>query len=233
MKKLLSVSVASLALASVASYTPVSIGVTEITPAGRNTIVPAPYKSLSDGGNIAVKDLVKSENLPDGTMLYYYNGATFDAWVKGTGTWTGSDIAKKDGVTVSRGADSVKLAVGSALWVVLTGTPAENQKIYVYGAPSATATSTVASGATALVANPCQSPATPSFTNAAIGDTITFVSDSATAAYSYDGAKWGAWTQTKGNFPEFSEWTPSSLAVGQGFWYKSKGVTNVTINWQQ
>ena len=237
MKKLLSVSVASLAFASVAAYPPVSVGVTEITPTSVNTIVPAPYQSLADGEAIAVQDLVKAANLPDGTMLYYYNGSKFNAWIKGTesdaGKWIGSSITTKDGISVSPGSSTVKLAVGSALWVVLPKAPT-TEKIYIYGKPSEITSTTVAAGSTALIGNPRAVNATPVVSNAANGDTITIVSGDSPVVYTFNAklSKWGAWTQSSNSsFPVFAEWNNPAIASGSGFWYNSKGASQVTINW--
>lgn len=233
MKKLLSVSVASLAFASVAAYTPVSVGVTEITPTSVNTIVPAPYQSLADGEAIAVQDLVKAANLPDGTMLYYYNGSAFNAWIKGTGSdagkWIGSSITSKDGISVSPGSSTVKLAVGSALWVILPEAP-KTEKIYIYGKPSEVTSTIVAAGSTALVANPKQVSATPSIENPANGDVVGFP-DGATYTYNSTKAKWGSRVKNGTSLPTWQDFSFTALPFGSGFWYTSKGSANVTINW--
>lgn len=229
MKKLLSISAASFALASLAAYTPVYVGVTEITPTSQNTIVPAPYESLVDGGSIAVKDLVKAANLPPGTMLYYYNGSAFNAWEKNDGTWAGCDISTKDGVASTPGSDTVKLAVGSALWVVFTDAPTSGQKIYVYGAPSLTKTSTIPHGTTALVANVLTASVdiNSKIANAANGDAITIVGG---ATYTRKGGKWGTLVKGSG-LPTFTEQT-ISIPAGSGFWYSSGGSSDVVISWE-
>ena len=233
MKKLLSVSVASLAFASIAAYTPTSVGVTEITPTSVNTIVPAPYQSLADGESIAVQDLVKAANLPDGTMLYFYNGSAFNAWIRGTGEnvgkWIGSSITSKDGITVSPGSSTVKLTVGSALWVIISDEPT-TRKIYIYGKPSEVTTTTVTAGSTALVANPRQTSVIPTINNPANGDVIGFV-DGTTYTYNTTKGKWGSRVKSGTSLPTWQDFTFEALPFGSGFWYTSKGSTNVTINW--
>ena len=81
MKKLLSITVASLAFAAVADYAAPQIGVTTITATSKNTIIPVPFKALSDGtSGITVTDLVKTNGLPNNTWLLAYNGTNYSSW---------------------------------------------------------------------------------------------------------------------------------------------------------
>ena len=69
MKKLLSVSLATLAFAAVAEYQPLTVGVTTITPTTQDTIIPVPYTTIGSSTDVSVHDLVKAANLPNNTML--------------------------------------------------------------------------------------------------------------------------------------------------------------------
>ena len=94
MKKLLSVSIAALAFAAVADdpvYSPIQVGVTEIATSTTQTdyIIPVPYQTIgSTTSAVSVHDLVKAANLPEGTKLYHYNGASYQVWEALGGTWT-------------------------------------------------------------------------------------------------------------------------------------------------
>jgi hypothetical protein len=236
MKKLLSLSLAAAAIAAVADYQPIQVGVSEYTSAGLNTVIPAPYTSLAGSETIPVSELVKVANLPPGTMLYYYNGSTFDAWIKGTGDnagkWVGSDVASKDGITCSPGADTVVLGPGKALWLVLadSSTP---QKIYVYGKPVTTYSSTVTAGKTALIANPKSVGSTLSISGMANGDVISIIGSAGLSTYTYDSTKkqWGSKVKSGKSLPVWTEFTSFTFPAGTGIWYTSKGSSDVTITW--
>ena len=238
MKKILSVSIASIALAAVADYAPIEVGVSEYTSAGINTVIPAPYTSLSGSETIPVSELVKVANLPDGTMLFYYNGTGFDAWVKGTGAnagkWVGSDVTTKDGVSCSPGADQVVLGPGKALWLVLS-TSSTTQKIYVYGKPVTSYSSTITAGKTALIANPKSANATLAISGMANGDVISIIGSAGLSTYTYDSTKnqWGSKVKPNSGkgLPQWTEFTSFNFASGTGIWYTSKGSSAVTITW--
>lgn len=232
MKKLLSVSIATFALAAVAAYTPTTIGVTKITTTEKSTIVPVAFKSLATGNSIAVKDLVKAANLPSGTMLYVYNGSTYSAYQNGNGTWSGVAVVEKiDGVnTASAGDPTLTLNAGSAVWIVLATKPETSQDIYIYGAYATGITSTAAAGVSTLVANPLQSTATISIEGVAAGDSILVPKGDATDPDRYVCLKvesgvptWKKSRQTV-SLPEFS--------TGQGFWYVRPATSGAaTITW--
>ena len=233
MKKLLTVSLASVALAAMADYTPITVGVAEITATSQNTIIPAPYSSLTGGDSIAVKDLVKAANLPEGTMLYYYNGSSFDAWIRSEdkSSWTSTSIVSttKDGISVAPGADTVSLKPGGALWLVLPQADSYSQKVYVYGAPTATAGSTVVAG-TNLVANVGSSAKVPDITGASEGDILSPINTSAFGGYYVYDSKETSWYHiSAGKAPKVT--TLPSIDQYQGLWYISKGSSGATIAW--
>ena len=251
MKKLLSVSIATLALAAVADYS-ITVGITAITTTELNTVIPAPFTSLEGGNTIPVSQLVKAANLPDDTMLYYYNGTSFEAWKRGTGDWQTTDIAstKKDGITVSPGADTVVLGPGNAIWLVLPSAPAaEGQKIYVYGKPVSgyaedSTTTTVAAGKTTLIGNPrvknakdtSGTEADLTIEGANTGDTISIIDseEGSLTTYKYNGEEWGYYEEPEAGVSGLPVWTSAgNLRIGawQGVWYKSLGSSSVTLTW--
>lgn len=233
MKKLLAIAVASVALASVAAYTPTTVGVTAVTTTSKNTIVAVPYTAIATGSAIAVKDLVKAANLPNGTFLYVYNGSSYYAWQsdKDAGTWTGvTTVSTVDGVSVAQGTDSVTLATGSALWVVLPETPASSQTIYVYGNAALEATESAVAGGTTLVANPTSSKAAIGVTTAALNDEILIPNGSGDFdRYTYKSSKS---TGTSSWRKDGVVASLPSIDAGRGFWYvRAANAGSATITW--
>lgn len=232
MKKLLSVSIATLALAAVADYSPITVGVTAISTTSKNTIVAVPYSAIGTTDPIAPKDLVKAANLPEGTMLYVFNGTLYYAWRQaGNGAWevpdtVSTDTNKVSGVSVTTTAESVTLNKGSALWVVLPKADTYSATIYVYGEGSSPATTSTVSAGNSLVANPLQSPASFTVSGAMVGDIITIPNDSGDPTlYRYNGTTW----RTFGPGVSPADAT-LSIGAGHGFWYSAIG-SSVTINW--
>ena len=234
MKKLLSVSLATLAFAAVADYSPITVEVMNITPSVQNTIIPVPVTTIGSTNPVSVHDLVKAANLPDDTMLYYFDGTNYKAWKKdNTGAWTTPDITATIGsAAVSAGSTTIHVSVGAALWVSFPSevTPSE-QTIVVYGAPVASKTSTIAVG-TNLLANPTGEAvdgATLATKLANItpvkGDKITYLGGMSYSGYfTYTGTVWKkvvGKTITDGL---------DNLPANGGFWYISKGGAG-TINW--
>lgn len=224
MKKILSLSLASLAFAAVADIT---VGVTAISTTTKNTIVPVPYSKIGTTDPIAPKELVKAANLPEGTMLYVFNGTSYNAWENdGNGAWIVPDTVSTPvaGVTVTT-TDSVTLDKGSALWVVLPDADSYSRTIYVYGNGDSPATTSTVSAGNCLVANPLQTEASFTVEDATPGDIITIPNDSGDPIlYRYNGTKWRRFGP--GIAPVDATF---SIATGHGFWYSAKG--SVTINW--
>ena len=230
MKKLLSLSLASLAFAAVADYQPIQVGVTAIQTTSKNTIVAVPYSAIGTSTPIAPKDLVKAANLPEETMLYVFNGTSYYAWKNdGNGAWILPDLVSTTvaGVNVSTTSGSVTLNKGSALWVVLPEGVEYPKTIYVYGNGASPATTSTVSAGNCLVANPLQTTASFNVEGATLGDIITIPNDSnAPTLYRYNGTKW----RTFGPCIKPVDAT-FSIATGHGFWYSAQG--NVTINWTE
>ena len=243
MKKLLSVSIGALAFAVVADpdpvYSPITVGVTEIDTSTTQTdyIIPVPYQTIgSTTSAVSVHDLVKAANLPTGTKLYHYNGSSYQVWEVSEGTWTPPSVVTTPtiaGTSVSAGSTEVTIAVGSALWVVFGSNPDADQKIYVYGSPVATKTTTISeTGKTYLLSNPTDSTIADLATKLASvkgkGDKILPIGEAFSGYYLYNGSSWvkveGTTINTEASLP--------SLDAYAGFWYVNKTAgTGTTITW--
>lgn len=231
MKKLLTIAVASFAIAAVADYTAPQIGVTTITATAKNTIIPVPFKALSDGtSNITVTDLVKTNSLPDHTWLLSYNGTAYNSWEYSSGVWTPAIYAGETGISPTAGAANAPLACGSAIWIVLPTADSYNTSVTVYGAYATGVTSAVAAGGengvATLVANPLQGEANITVTPIA-GDQI--IIPNTETMYTYrtkkDGSD-GTWRFDGGAVPL------PSFGIGQGFWYvRAAGGIATEITW--
>lgn len=221
MKKLLSVAVATLAVAAVADYTPQQVGVTAVTTTLKSTVVSVPFTSLA-GGNISAKELVKTTNLAEGTCLYVFQGNTYTGWVLANNQWAPATTASTvDGVSVAIPAENQKLNAGDAIWLVRPSTDTGSKTFYIYGTPvaglsSKTIPATSDDAVYTLVANPLQSDATISIETVVAGDEIIIPGDGLPTRYIYktkrDGSD-GTW-RCNGQAASLPP-----IAVGQGFWY--------------
>ena len=235
MKKLLSVSLATLAFAAVAEYQPITVGVTTIAPTTQDTIIPVPYTTIGSSTDVSVHDLVKAANLPNNTMLYYFDGSNYKAWKKNSsGAWSTPDISATIGsAAVSAGSTEIHVAVGAALWVSFpSGTTLNEQSIVVYGSPAATTNSTVNLGQVNLLCNPSTSTVTgealaTKLSFAEKGDRIRLIAADFSGEYVKAESGWKRNTGTG-----YVNTTLPSIASYQGFWYIPKTRSGTAeINW--
>ena len=121
MKKLLSLSVASLALVAAAEYTASPlIGVTEITTTNKNTIVAVPFNSLAGAGNISVTDLVCTNGLENNTWIYVHTGSAYSAWKLTAEGWQAAISATPDQIIGASAAEANQTVnYGTSFWIVL------------------------------------------------------------------------------------------------------------------
>lgn len=229
MKKLLSLSLASLAFAAVAEYQPIQVGVTKITATGNETIIPVPYTTIGSSTEVSVHDLVKAANLKDGTKLYYYNGSSYQVWVKQGSAWTTPDVAATEaiaGTSVAKVSSDVSVAVGAALWVSMDFDHAEDAQkdIFVYGSPTA-ASWTIVAGKSNLLSNPTNSQisdlATKLTSASGKGDKILPIGTGTDFEGYWINAGNGTWSKVVGTSVEKNVALPS-LGAYQGLWYVSK-----------
>lgn len=224
MKKLLSLSLASLAFAAVADIT---VGVEKITATSNETIIPVPYTTIGSSTAVSVHDLVKAANLRDGTKLYYYNGSSYQVWVKEGSVWTTPDVSATPaiaGTSVVQGSSEVSVAVGAALWVSMdfANATTAQKDIFVYGSPAA-ASWTIVAGKSNLLSNPTNSEisnlATKLSSVSAKGDKILPLGTDF-AGY-WVKASDGTWSKVVGTSVEKEAALPS-LGAYKGLWYVSK-----------
>ena len=224
MKKLLSLSLASLAFAAVADVT---VGVAKITATSNETIIPVPYTTIGSSTAVSVHDLVKAANLLDGTKLYYYNGSSYQVWVKNGSAWTTPDVSATEaiaGTSVAKGSSEGSVAVGAALWVSMdfANATTAQKDIFVYGSPTA-ASWTIVAGKSNLLSNPTNSEisdlATKLSTVSAKGDKILPIGTDF-AGY-WVKASDGTWSKVVGTSVEKKAALPS-LGAYKGLWYVSK-----------
>ena len=242
MKKLLSLSLASLAFAAVADYQPIQVGVTKITAAGDETIIPVPYTTIGGTTDVSVHDLVKAANLMDGTFLYYYNGTSYQVWMKSGSEWTTPDVATTPaipGASVTQGSSEVSVAVGAALWIKMDYEKAsgDQRNIYVYGAP-ATPSWKIVAGKANLISNPTDSEITGA-TLANMLDTVSQKGDKifpiSTESHVYwaraKDNTWSAVSSEGSGITVTKEANLPDLEAYQGLWYVSKTGSG-TVNFQ-
>lgn len=234
MKKILSIAVASFALAAVAdTYSP-TIGVTQVPLTYKDSIIAVPFASLTNG-NISVTDLVCTNGLSQGDILYVFEDNTYTGWVL---TGTGWVKAQNETPTGAQGSSNGAVASGGAIWISLFNAPAANQTVSIYGkwvSPTATtlAPATASADKQNLVANPLQSAATATITGAAKGDTIIFPKDDTMERYVYNNSRSDQthFYWRKDNVAIEPQTIP--VGIGQGFWYvRAKGNTGeASIAW--
>ena len=226
MKKLLSLAVATLALAAMADYTGQTIGVTKVTTTNRNTIVAVPFASLTNGTvAISANDLVSTNGLPTATNLHVFKDDAYYTWVLDAAEgWVPAPDGSQDipGVIANS-----TIAKGGAIWVVLPSVPVPSQDIYIYGDFTTPCTSsTLVSAKDNLVANPLQTKATICVEPVA-GDVLTVTKDGIADKYEFKQNK--AKTSSGWRKDGASASLPQ-IEVGQGIWYKRAGA-DTTITW--
>ena len=235
MKKILSIAVVSLAVAAVAdtTFSP-QIGVTTLNLTRKNNIIPVQFTSLAGSGSVTAAALVCTNNIPLGSHLYIYQNNAYTAWTLEPSGWSPLDISSTeddDGVSnpgVPAG-DQV-LAVGSAIWLSLNGITSAT--VSFYGKVASSMSSTIEAGKCNLLANPTGASVNVlgKLSGMANGDQIRVVGDSPEVLFWSDtDEKWKK--QSAGTTIGFENVDNLSVPAHGGFWYYSKGSSNITINW--
>lgn len=238
MKKVLSIAVASLAVAAVAAFSP-DIGVTTLSLSAKNNVIPVQYTSLASDGEVTADALVCTNNIPLNSHLYIYAGTTYTAWTLTENGWEALDISStSDGITTGGSAAGQLLPTGSGIWLSLSSAPKQAVLVSVYGKVASGIKSTISAGTPAspvstLVCNPNGSLVSAetfasklsSLTVPPVkGDKIQLIKPTFDGYYIYNGSAWkkvSGTTITDGL---------DGLDAYQGFWYVSKGGTG-TITW--
>ena len=231
MKKILCGIICASAGAALAVQSEVTtIDVIKVESKLTNTVVAIPGLDLS-GGTLAISNLVKTTNLTVNDKLIAFNNGNYECWnLNASKKWESVSGYMQDrfgrniDVTASAAADKTMLT-GQGIWL-LRQSPvdgSDNAKpFYVYAKHDDSPATTVTAGTTALVGNPTTSNAVPSIANAAVNDIISIPNDGTRLNYQYNGSKW-AYRGVGGSAP--------TITAGTGFWYTSKGASNVVVSW--
>ena len=237
MKKVLSIAVASLAVAAVAADFSPDIGMTTLSLSAKNNVIPVQYTSLASDGAVTADALVCTNNIPLNSHLYIYAGNTYSAWTLAANGWQALDTSStSDGITAGVPAEGQTLPTGSGIWLSLSSAPEQAVLVTVYGKVASGITSTISAGTSAspvssLVCNPNESTVSAaalttklSALNPVKGDKVQLIQSTFSGYYIYNGSAWkkvSGTTITDGL---------GDLGAYQGFWYVSKGGTG-TITW--
>lgn len=228
-KLLLGFACASAGAAFAVETTVATIDVIAVDSDLTNTVIAIPGLDLSSGGDLAISNLVKTTNLTVGDRLLAFADSQYECWtLNSNGKWEKAE--KKFRITGS-GADEVlttdasmfTMATGSGIWISRHNT---SEPIYIYAQHVSAPTSTVSARTTALVGNPCVTNAVPVVEGCANGDQMRVPTSGLPKTYTYDSTSgWSHW--------EGVEKVPGrpNVKAGTGFWYISKGDSDVTIRW--
>ena len=248
MKMLLSIAVASFAVAAVAEPFSPAIGVTKITTSLKNTVIPVQFSSLTNG-NVTADSLVCTNGLPNGTCLYIFDGTSqsYSAWVLGNTGWVGAQRAGVDGIDAAAAAEGQVLAVGSALWISLP--EAAETTFSLYGKVASVTNTTIVAGTKAepkynLVCNPTGAQmeystliGKLSALNPVKGDTASPLLGYFYGNFVYDGTQWKFVVNYQGSMQVltmeefYAVYGADEKFPARGaFWYVSKGGAG-TISW--
>lgn len=229
MKKLLSLSFASLALVAMAGSFSPSIGVKQFKDVQVNDfLLPVRFESLSGNGAISPRELVATNGLTVGeTWLYIFKNNAYTAWKLESTGWTAAATSTDDLGPISAD-DTVKLAAGDAIWI----TGVNGKDVSIYGNVVASMTSTIVRGKTNLLINPTDTAVNGSaladkLAGAAVGDRILPIGDTFSGTY----VKFSTgWKQNTGS--GYKETPLPEIAANQGFWYVAKsGDGQTSIQW--
>ena len=232
MKKLLSLSLASVAFAALAVNFSPDIGVHQFTSSSANFLLPVEFDSLSGASEISPRELVATNGLDVATTwLYIFKDNACTAWQLTASGWTAASTSDSELGPISAD-DTVTLAGGSAIWI--TGVTGKN--ISIYGKVITSKTSTIVRGKTNLLANPTDATvtgttlATKLESVAQVKDKITPIGGSFAGYYVYSGTTTG-WVHVNGTTITKGATLPD-IAANQGFWYVASGSGDPSaINW--
>ena len=245
MKKLLGGLLCATAGAAIAFETTVStIEVRAINSGTTNTIVAIPGLDLA-GGPLAISNLVKNVNLASGDQLIAFSDGSYQTWeLNSSGVWVeaaglysvgGDGNESESSGTPGTPASEFTLGVGSGIWVSRKASGCATP-FYVYAQRPASMTSTIAHGETALVGNPTvNNTAFASFANCAAGDEISIPAPAVPGGkrvYTFKDGKWGYKAVNTETHMLYRVDENPSITAGTGFWYKSTGESDVTLNWE-
>ena len=245
MKKLLTIAIASIAVAAAAgTYSP-SIGVTSISLSQKNNVIPVQFNSLATSGNVTAGELVCTNNIPLTSHLYVYDSANgYTAWELQESGWVGLNVAstKADDITYSGNASNKVLSAGSAIWLSFPAAQDPAINVSFYGKVATSTNTTIAAGTesapvSTLVCNPTGAVISSADLKTKLAefraakDKIIPLNAEFGGYYSYS-AKDSIWKKVTGATASETEELPN-IPVNGGFWYvRAKGnTTDGSIIW--
>ena len=224
------IGVACAACAEQVAYEGQPIGKIALNCSGRsNVVVSVAFKELSaTDQNVSVSNILSTVNLVNGDTVSVYTSSGYQTWELTDGAWVPVTIVSQSGNSSSQAASSVRPTVGEGFWLCRhNGSPLTT--VYVFGACVSLSTTTAAHGTISLMGNPKLAQATPTVANAVSGDQIQVIGGH---TYTYNGTSWSYKAAPSGVsvLPSIVSGDPT-IPAGRGFWYVSKGSTDVTFTW--
>lgn len=239
---------ATVGVADEVVYTGQETGTIAVSGTGKSTMVSVTFKELgTSGANVSAANIVSTMNLVAGDQLFIYANGGYVAWTlaqkEGYLAWekvaakysVGSDGTSSN--SAGEEASDVTVPVGSGFWLIRNGAERDlTAPFYIFGACVTPSTNYAAKAATSLMGNPCMGAKSPVLTNVAEGDSIQLMGAKGLNVFNYTTingeAKWrGVEKDDKGKLVPYAKTTPPSIPAGAGFWYVSKGSTDVTFDW--
>lgn len=232
MKKLLTIAAIAAASTALAVESSNTFGILRVDSDQKRTVVAVPW--VAPGGqDIDVSNVVKTANLTTGDTLYYYDGTGFTMWrLSDSGVW--EQAQNNEGQTPPQ-----SISRGKALVLIR-----ENSSVpfYLYGEHMSTPTQmTIAAGAMSLIAptittaSGTYTPNDAVWTNVNNGDRIIIQTSGVNVECKYDSTS-NEWKQGQWSTGPFKEWQwvdmTATIPCGTGFWYKSVGAQNPSVNWE-
>ena len=226
------VGVACAACAEQVAYVGQEIGKIGLGCGGKSSVcVSVAFKELSATNEcVSVSNILSTVNLQDGDTVSVYTHSGYQSWVLQSGAWEPVTIVTQGGSdATSDPASSVRPTIGSGFWLTRPNGNGSLSTVYIFGACVAPGTTTAAHGTISLMGNPTYATATPTVANAYSGDQIQVIGGH---TYTYNGTSWFYKTAPSGSsmLPTLNAGVPT-IPAGTGFWYVSRGETDVTFTW--
>lgn len=196
------------------------------------TLVSVPFLGYEDEGAVAVKDMVKTSNLGEGSKLYVPNGTgaynTFklvdDTWVADERVTVGPDGQTSKDTSEDQGSATVNR--GDAFWI--EPKDATGGKIYLLGQGATEAGISQVTSGWNLVGN--TSGVTKDIASAGYKGEVQGYSDGEKICVQGEGGVLETYTYRAGWRKGRTEVNVVNIAAGQGFWFLSKGTTSIKWN---
>lgn len=220
-----------------------AIGVLDctITKASNQTLIAVPFLGYDTDEKVAVKDMVKTSNLAEGSKLYVPDGAgAYNTWtLSASGEWAADQKVTviQNGTPVegtSANQSEAKISRGDSFWLEpIFKDSATSGTIYLLGQAAGNDGTSAAAANWNLMGNASVKSVALGTDGFEDGETIVVQVDGRLRYYifkSTNKSTKGGWRYTKsdGKWSDPSK-EPLALAPGQGFWYNATSAK--TIDW--